>query len=660
VKSVIMRLIIVTLIVISMEQTQHVDAAPTKYPETPYPLCDVGGYAQVDVTDSISMSLFDGYALQISQLNPGLTQDGVSLPVFPIHTITGSASPIINGVGGTPIALYYCYYITGTPTPTSGPTPDPSVCAPGGDIISLTLYDVVSTTTWGSDVPTLTFDASSYGQIQVSISDPHPSNYFRWYSTLPSPYNSLWSEIGGWPAAPQPAISPWPDADHPIIIDSPGMFAFRSAVNGTDYGGIDHITTVPGLITVCVVGLFPTPSPTAIATNTPQRPEPNLSPTNTRTPLPTRTIGPPTATRTPTRSPYPTAVNQCSQIRLAPGGITTEQIDSGAFIRTLNGIAVVAGSISNYSVGTSGMTWKESSGTYTIGAISISDGGSQLVIEICQIGQNWTPTMTITPTAPALPCAVASSVGVPVAPGTATLSFSVGMQFVVAGASVWVNIGDSAYEIRVGNYRWDLDTGDYTAYSLTAPATVWICATTIATYTPTSGTAFPTPGPGGIATAACVPLSPTATTISYAMPQLGFVIPARATRTPTITSTNQLSATAIIAFQQTISAGLASPAAGVATLSAGYSWQSGQILGVTAVAVAQPGLVWLALINPINPAWDATGGPLWAIAPVFRPIMPILASLMLVAIGRFILWIVDWFIKLVGLIIQAIKLLPFL
>jgi hypothetical protein len=323
-------------------------------------------------------------------------------------------------------------------------------------------------------------------------------------------------------------------------------------------------------------------------------------------------------------------------------------------VRTLNGIAVIGGSTANYSVGTNAMIWPEETGNYTVGAISVSDGGSLLLIEICPFGSNATPTMTTTPTAPPLPCPIADSVGIPVAPGTATLSLAAGMKFVVASATIYINIGADAREIPPGNYTWNLEAGDYTAYSLTAPATVWIC---ISVALPTS-----TLGPVDIGgTPACVALVSTTPTTAFTMPDLAIVIPTLrplGTPTGTITASISISTTAITAFAATIRAGVSTPAAAAATAAGGFSWDTGVGVAATAQAYAAPTLEWMAILNGFNPAWDVEGSALWALAPALRPITLVIALLSLVALARFLVYLSGVFLKIVDIIFKIIELIP--
>jgi hypothetical protein len=330
-------------------------------------------------------------------------------------------------------------------------------------------------------------------------------------------------------------------------------------------------------------------SPTATPTHVPSE-APDPKPTSTP-PGPTRTPMRPepmirTATPTPTLTPYPTSVAQCAQSRIAPGMTMPVSLAAGAFIRTLNGSAVGEGTLAAYTIDQDGMIWPEATGNYAITAISISDGGANLVVEICPLGPGSFPTATRTATPPALPCAIAERIAVPVSPRKAILLLQTGTRFVVTDASIFLNIGSDAREVLPGNYEWSLGPGYYDAYSQTVPATVWICASASA---PTW-----TPGVVPVETAACVPRTATATRPSYAMPDLSFVIPARASSTATMTTTALIDVTALVALHQSAQAGIETPAGAIATMTGGFSWGAGESTGQTALAVAQPALNWMA------------------------------------------------------------------
>lgn len=273
-----------------------------------------------------------------------------------------------------------------------------------------------------------------------------------------------------------------------------------------------------------------------------------------------------------------------------------------------------------------------------------------------------TASPTITPTPPVLPCAVADPIGIPVAPGTAQLQLVAGARFVVAGAPVYLNVGTTARAINPGNYVWELAAGSYTAYSLTEPATVWLCleatATPTATYLATATIAATPPLEGP---PACYNVSPTPTVVRYSLPDLAIVVPTLrpyGTPTTTVTSTATLSTTALVAFVATIEAGIATPAAAIETASAGYNWSAGAELSSTVAARAQPGLEWMAILNPNAAAWSSAGGPLWALSPMLMPVLPIIAFGIVVVFIRLFLYIIGGLVRLIELVIKFIELIP--
>lgn len=282
-----------------------------------------------------------------------------------------------------------------------------------------------------------------------------------------------------------------------------------------------------------------------------------------------------------------------------------------------------------------------------------------------------TATSTATSTATASPiaypgnppCPVMDTINVPIAPGTAQVTLALGVRFAVAGASVWINL-ESARELLPGNYEWDRAGGTFTVYTLTTPATIWVCSSPATTATPTVTYAptVPVLPPGLGDPPACVFVaSPTPANL-YAMPDLSLVIPTlrpiSSTVALTVTATPALSLTAVASLIGTISAGVATPAASVATAAAGYSWQAGSALAATSVVVAGPALSWLAVLNPAAPAWQVEGGPLWALAPLLLPVLPIFVVLFGVLLVRFLLWLTGWLLATFDVIIKLIELIP--
>ena len=341
-----------------------------------------------------------------------------------------------------------------------------------------------------------------------------------------------------------------------------------------------------------------------------------VPPTRTPVSLPP---GVATTTNTPTRTTYPTPVSMCVQTRLAVGVPTSISVATGTYIRALNGIALADGTDANYSIDSSGIVWPESSGSYPFTAISVSDGGTDLVLEICPTGQ---PAATATSTAPALPCAVADRVDVPVSPGTASLTLQTGTRFVVAGAAIWLNIGAHAREIQVGNYTWSLDSGTYTAYSVTTPATIWVCVSSAATAIAILGPTW-TPGPEA---SICVAPATAAPAQTGQIPSLSLIIPTLAPL-PTITVTIVLSASLVVSPAQTMVSALLVPAQGAVIWCQSAFGLNGFARAQTDAAPIVVGVAsafgWITVIQEIGPlAWII---PALLITILIRAIKPVIS-----------------------------------
>jgi hypothetical protein len=190
-------------------------------------------------------------------------------------------------------------------------------------------------------------------------------------------------------------------------------------------------------------------------------------------------------------------------------------------------------------------------------------------------------------------------------------------------------------------------------------------ATTTATATSTL-----TPPPSSTATSAALPPPPTVragptltplpaptSSADAPFPDLGIVLP---TLEPLVCPTVVLviSDTAVIGVVQTMQAGISTPVAAVQTASAPYSWAGGATLAVSWTVQLSPALRWLAVINPANTGWGIVGGPLWALAPLLLPILPIFGVGLLIVVVRFVLWLLAWFLRFVDQIEQLIELIP--
>jgi hypothetical protein len=70
-----------------------------------------------------------------------------------------------------------------------------------------------------------------------------------------------------------------------------------------------------------------------------------------------------------------------------------------------------------------------------------------------------------------------------------------------------------------------------------------------------------------------------------------------------------------------------------------------------------PGLSWLAIINPNNPAYAIECTPLYAIAPVLARLAPIIVLSLIITFVRLFLWIVAWLLRLADIIAQILQVL---
>ena len=210
-------------------------------------------------------------------------------------------------------------------------------------------------------------------------------------------------------------------------------------------------------------------------------------------------------------------------------------------------------------------------------------------------------------------------------------------------------------------------TGTITATStptgtLTSTPTATNTATPTSTSTPTPtflpGTTIPTSFPDSIPTPECVVCPPTPTMNGSPLPELGIVLPTMAPLSAGMSVTVSISVTAIIGAVQTVQAGVETPAAALQTSTAQFSWQAGQERAATWADTMRPALDWLSIINPNHPAYSATGGPLWALAPVLLPVLPIIAASILISFVRFFIWVSGWLLKLLDVIFKILELIP--
>lgn len=236
-------------------------------------------------------------------------------------------------------------------------------------------------------------------------------------------------------------------------------------------------------------------------------------------------------------------------------------------------------------------------------------------------------------------------------------------------SNVWIEISRGAW--------WDSGLGQPLPGN--AWADIMICRsppptqtntpTNTATNTPNpTMTEFPTPAPDppppptttpGIGeTQVCLPATVEPTQVTYAMPNLGIAVPTMVALPTYVTATLQFSATDLITLVTIIEGGIATPMSGIISMTDGMDWSGGAALAATSVSMAEPVLSWFAILNPQATAWQLEGGPLWALAPVIGPVLPIVVVMFVVLMIRFVLFVINWLLKLFDVVVKLIELIP--
>jgi hypothetical protein len=395
-------------------------------------------------------------------------------------------------------------------------------------------------------------------------------------------------------------------------------------------------------------GASPTPTNTRTPTAT-------RTPTNTPTPAGTST---PTPTNTPTATATQTAV--CEVLTVPDGGAIYPEpswADTDLFRKLSGGTLYLAAGIN--------VTELTSAYQSRPGLTAISTfGGPGGTVERCSdLLPAPSPTATTTP--PALGgCPVFDRIRVRNNGLLYFANFAPGLQFAVVSARIVIRLASGGNEqtIAPGEYTWTLAAGRYSLFAPDADAELIICLT--ATVTPTR-TLLPTAA-GTIAAiiseTVCVAVLPSPTAPNaYTFPDLALVVP---TFRPVLTATLEISIavvvspTLVVGWLQTAESLVISPAQRIEIAAAGYSWAGGQQAAATTVALAAPALSWLAIINPAAPAWQQQGGPLWAIAPLVWPLLPIIAFGLAILIMRVLAWVLARLLDIVSWIIKLIELIP--
>lgn len=94
----------------------------------------------------------------------------------------------------------------------------------------------------------------------------------------------------------------------------------------------------------------------------------------------------------------------------------------------------------------------------------------------------------------------------------------------------------------------------------------------------------------------------------------------------------------------------------IGTVTSQFSWEAGHTTANGMIVYIQPGLQWLAILNPQNPAYFTEGGPLWALAPVLRPLLPIVITTMLVSFIRLLIWFISFIVNILEILFKVAAL----
>lgn len=399
---------------------------------------------------------------------------------------------------------------------------------------------------------------------------------------------------------------------------------------------------------VCRFQATPTATATATATATGTQTATSTA-TATWTTGPTRTPRP-TGTATPTG--YATVLPGCVDLNITPGTQNMIGLTPGDYIYAENGTANIAGQSDTYIIDNDGLIWPDADGFYNATVGQISDSRPYLRLVLCS-GGDPRPTPTLTN-----PGCIGTEYAIPALAATITITIETNQAFVIADRAVRFTDpnGAGSIELPPGNYRWQTNPppGAYELGGIDGAARLWLCTFEVGTPTPSPpGTAIVGDCGNCIEVTALVP----PTTIGGVLPDLAVQLPTLRTL-PTITVTIAISVTAVADSISTLQAGIGTPAAAMQTATSGYSWQSGQARAANWAAWMQPALSWMAILNPNNPAWNASGGPLWALAPLLVPVLPIIAVGLVVAFIRFWLFFMSWLLKFIDLIFKLIELIP--
>ncbi len=148
--------------------------------------------------------------------------------------------------------------------------------------------------------------------------------------------------------------------------------------------------------------------------------------------------------------------------------------------------------------------------------------------------------------------------------------------------------------------------------------------------------------------AICIAEAPTPIANRSPMPDLVIRIPTRRPL-PVFTPTSVLSApvTMIITQVQTLEANMLTPIASIISPTEHFTWETGQEWRIKTTRHLTPALQWVAILNPYHPGWEQEGTLLWGLAPILRPIVPLVALSMLVVFVKYLWWFLSVMMRLI-------------
>jgi hypothetical protein len=148
-------------------------------------------------------------------------------------------------------------------------------------------------------------------------------------------------------------------------------------------------------------------------------------------------------------------------------------------------------------------------------------------------------------------------------------------------------------------------------------------------------------------TGVCVAEIDTPVVNTSPMPDFSIRIPTlRPLEVITPTSVISVQMASLITMAQTLEAQIKTPAASVLSSTDSLSDERAQEYKLAVTRRITPVLSWIALLNPMHPAYEQEGTLLWGLAPILRPVVPFVGLTLVILFGRYFLWVLGWLMRL--------------